>query len=84
MGSLITLYISIYSGNDREEGWLYFVLIGAYFVMFSVLLVAMNRDNLRTQRAATKVALYEAELTRRHAARGRDARRWQKAHPILW
>lgn len=41
-------------------------------------------ESRRIARAQAHLAAYEAELARRYAARGREARRWQRAHPIRW
>lgn len=52
-------------------------------VGFAWALPLYNSD-LRRRSATMWLAAYQDELALRHAAKGREARRWQRAHPINW
>ncbi|CAN5316499.1 hypothetical protein BH09ACT5_BH09ACT5_01180 [soil metagenome] len=64
-------------------------LFAAVFLLIQIittfgLLWVLHRGRLPQAIATLWLLAYEAELARRATATGRKAKRWRKAHPILW
>lgn len=63
-------------------GWFAFELLIFGALAFGA--YAMGRSLRQEARSVAFARAYEAELSRRYAARGRHARQWRAAHPISW
>lgn len=63
-------------------GWTAFYL--AYAIFGALGARKLRLVMLRSATASALIAAYEAELTRRYAAKGREARAWQRTHSIQW
>lgn len=55
-------------------------LVGVLLLALSPALWDAAKGHVRRERAVVWLAAYEDELARRHRLRGRDARRWHRAH----